>query len=45
MVQYDAALILTTTFKGTSRDEIYQEPFLESFAGGKWTEKRILFVK
>ena len=32
MVQYNAALIITGAFKGTSRDKIYQELGLESLA-------------
>ena len=30
MVQYDAALIITGAFKGTSRNKIYEELGLES---------------
>ena len=32
MVQYNAGLVITGTFKGTSPDKIYQELGLESFA-------------
>ena len=32
MVQYNAALIITGAFKGTSRDKIYQELGFESLA-------------
>ena len=41
MVQYNAALIITGAFKGTSRDKIYQEPGLESLAERRWTRKLI----
>ena len=39
MVQYNAALIITGAFKGTSRDKIYQEFGLESLADRRWTRK------
>ena len=39
MVQYNAALIITGAFKGTSRDKIYQELGLESLADRRWTRK------
>ena len=41
MVQYNAALLITGTFTGTSRDKIHQELGLESLADQRWT--RILF--
>ena len=44
MVQYNAALILTGTFKGTSRDKMYQELGLESLADKRWT-KNFFFHK
>ena len=45
MVQYNAALIITGAFKGTSRDKIYQELGLESLADRRWTRKLIYFHK
>ena len=39
MVQYNAAFIITGTFKGTSRDKIYKELGLESLADRRWTRK------
>ena len=39
MVQYNAALITTGAFKGTSCDKIYQELGLESLADRRWTRK------
>ena len=45
MVQYNAALIITGAFKGTSRDKIYQELGLESLADRRWTRKLIFFHK
>ena len=45
MVQYNAALIITGAFKGTSRDKIYQELGLESLADRRWTRKLIFFTK
>ena len=45
MVQYNAALIITGPFKGTSRDKIYQELGLESLADRRWTRKLIFFHK
>ena len=45
MVQYNAALIITSAFKGTSLDKIYQELCLESLAGRRWTRKKIFFTK
>ena len=45
MVQYNAALIITGAFKGTSHDKIYQELGLESLADRRWTRKLIFFHK
>ena len=45
MVQYNAALIITGAFKGTSRDKIYQELGLESLADRRWTRKLFFFTK
>ena len=45
MVQYNAALILTGTFKGTSCDKKYQELGLQSLAGQRWTRKLSFFHK
>ena len=45
MVQYNAVLIITGAFKGTSRDKIYQELGLESLADRRWTRKLIFFHK
>ena len=39
MVQYNAELIITGAFKGTSRDKIYQELGLESLADRRCTRK------
>ena len=43
MVQYNAVLIITDAFKGTSRDKIYQELGLESLTDPRWTRKLIFF--
>ena len=45
MVQYNAALIITGAFKGTSRDKICQELGLKSLADRRWTRKLIFFHK
>ena len=39
MIRYNAALITTVAFKGTSRDKIYQKLVLESLADWRWTRK------
>ena len=39
MVQYNAALIITGDFKGTSHDKIYHELVLESLADRRWTRE------
>ena len=45
MVQYNAALVITGAFKGTSRDRIYRELGLESLAEGRWSCKIFFFHK
>ena len=45
MVQYNAALVITIAFKGTSRDRIYRELGLESLAEGRWSCKIFFFHK
>ena len=45
MIQYNAALIITGTFKGTSCDKMYQELGLESLADRRWTRELIFFTK
>ena len=45
MVQYNAALVITSAFKGTSRDRIYRELGLESFAARRWSRKIFFFHK
>ena len=37
MVQYNAALVITGAFKGTSLDRIYRELGLESYAERTWS--------
>ena len=37
MVQYNAALVITGAFKGTSLDHIYRELGLESYAERTWS--------
>ena len=44
MVQYNAALMITGAFKGTSRDRIYQELGLQPLADRRWTRK-LFFTK
>ena len=43
MVQYNAALVITGAFTGTSRDGIYRELGLESLAERRWL-RRIFFL-
>ena len=43
MVQYNAALLITGAVKGASRDRIYRELDLESFAKRRWSRKVFLF--
>ena len=45
MVQYNAALVITGAFKGTSRDRIYIELGLESLAEWRWSGKIFFFHK
>ena len=45
MIQYLAALVITGTIKGTSRDRLYQENGLESLADRRWSCKIFLFYK
>ena len=45
MVQYNAGLIITSAFKRTSRDKIYEELGLESLADRRWTRKLFFFHK
>ena len=45
MVQYNAVLVITGAFKGTSRDRIYRELGLESLAEGRWSCKIFFFHK
>ena len=45
MVQYNAALVITGAFKGTSRDRIYTELGLESLAEWRWSGKIFFFHK
>ena len=45
MVQYNAALVITGAFKGTSRDRIYRELGLESLAERRWSRKISSFHK
>ena len=45
IVQYNAALIINGTFKGTSRDKIYQVLGFGSLADRRWTRKLIFFTK
>ena len=42
MFPYNAALIITGAFKGSSRDKIYQEFGLESLADQRWSRIRWL---
>ena len=45
MVHYNASLIITGAFKGSSHDKIYQELGLESLADRRWTRKLIFLHK
>ena len=45
MVQYNASLIITDSFKGTSGEKIYQQLGLQSLADRRWTRKLIFFTK
>ena len=44
-VQYNAALAITGTFKGTSRDRLYQELGLESLTQRRWYRRLLMFFK
>ena len=39
MVQYNAALVITGAFKGTSRDRICRDLGLEALAERRWSRK------
>ena len=43
MIQCRAALVITGTIKGTSRDLVYQEIDLESLADRRWSRKIFFF--
>ena len=45
MNQYRAALVITWTIKGSSRDSFYQEIGLESLADRRWSRKIFFFHK
>ena len=45
MVQYRAALVITSAFKGTSRDCLYEELGLESLANRRWSRRLFFFHK
>ena len=45
MVQYRAALVITDTFKGTSRDRLYEELGLESLANRRWSRRLFFYHK
>ena len=45
MVQYNAALVISGAFNGTSRDRIYKELDLESLAEWRWSGKIFYFNK
>ena len=45
MNQYRAALVITWTIKGSSRDRFYQEIGLESLADRRWSRKIFFFHK
>ena len=44
-IQYNAALAITGTIKGTSRDRLYQELGLESLSSRRWSRKLLAFHK
>ena len=43
MVQYNAALVITSACKGTSRDRIYRELGLEFLTERRWSRKIFFF--
>ena len=45
MVQYNAALVITGAFKGTSSNRIYRELGLEFLAEQRWSRKIFFFHK
>ena len=45
MVQYNAAIMISGAFKGTSHDKIYQELGLEPLADQGSTRKQFFFTK
>ena len=38
-IQYNAALAITGTIRGTTREKLYQELGLESLKGGRWLRR------
>ena len=44
-IQYNAALAMTGTIKGTSKDKLYQELGLESLSSRRWFRRLITFYK
>ena len=44
-VQYQAALAVTGTWKGTSINKIYEELGWESLSGRRWFHRRVQFFK
>ena len=44
-VQYNAALAITGTIKGSSRDRLYQELGLESLSDRRWYRRLVYFYK
>ena len=44
-VQYNACLVITGAFKGTSREHLYQELRLESLKDRRWYGKLFFFYK
>ena len=44
-VQYSAALAVTGTWRGTSREKLYPEPGWESLSSRRWSRRLTLFYK
>ena len=44
-VRYNAALAITGAIRGFSRENLYQELFLESLKSTQWYQKLCLFFK
>ena len=44
-VQYSAALAVTGTWRGTSREKLYAELGWESLSSRRWSRRLILFYK